>query len=169
MLQFKFIPLHLLLSQKMLTNLSHHFCNMLHHATACHTICHVSLCGVNIYLLKLDCSASTYFCRIVCCFFPRWLSNMGSGCAVITWELLNVSIVWRQASIDFVRLLPLHMVQVPWHAQSSDGVEFAVVNQAVVPAARHRHPRHQIPVVQQGHVAPYISHHHTRLCATWDI
>lgn len=65
MLPLRFIPLHLLLSQKMLTNLSNHFCNMLHHTSACHAICHVSLLSVNIYLLKLDCSASTHFCRIV--------------------------------------------------------------------------------------------------------
>lgn len=65
--------------------------------------------------------------------------------------------------------LPLHVVQVPWYSQSSDGVEFAVVHQAVVSAARHRHPGHQIPVVQQGHVAPHISQHHTGLCATWNI
>lgn len=144
----------------MLTNLSHHFCNMLHHTTACCTICHVLLCGVNIYLLKPDCSACTYYCKTAC----------RSEVAVeYGFELLKVSIVWRQASADFVWPLPLHMVQIPRHAQSSDGVEFAVVYQAVVSAARHRHPRHQVPVVQQGHVAPYISHHHTRLCATWDI
>lgn len=77
MLRLGFIPLHLLLSQKMLTNLSNHFCNMLHHSTACHTICHVSLRSVNIYLLKLDCSASTYFCRIVHSRTLWWLSSWG--------------------------------------------------------------------------------------------
>lgn len=30
-------------SQKMLTNMSHHFCNMLRRSAACRTICHVSL------------------------------------------------------------------------------------------------------------------------------
>lgn len=157
------------LSQKMLTNMSHHFCNMLHHSTACHTICHVSLHSVNIYLLKLDCSATTYFCRILRTRVLRWLSNPSSSCALTSWELLEMFIVWRQAAVDFRWLLPLNMVQVPWHAQSSDGVEFPVVHQAVVSAASHCHPGHQIPVVQQGHVAPYISHHHTRLCTTWDI
>ncbi len=77
MLRLRFIPLHLLLSQKMLTNLSDHFCNMLHRTTARHTICHISLRSVNIYLLKLDCSASTYFCRIVRTRSLRWLSNWG--------------------------------------------------------------------------------------------
>lgn len=35
----------------MLTNLSDHFCNMLHCTTACHAICHVLPCRVNIYPL----------------------------------------------------------------------------------------------------------------------
>lgn len=61
--------------------------------------------------------------------------------------------------------LPLHVVQVARHAQSSDGVELPVVHQAVVSAAGHRHPRHQVPVVQQRHVAPDVGHHHTRLGA----
>lgn len=63
LLRFRFIPLHLLLSQKMLTNMSHHFCNMLHRSTACHTICRVSLRRVNIYLLGLHRSANAYFCK----------------------------------------------------------------------------------------------------------
>lgn len=63
-------------------------------------------------------------------------------------------------------LLPLHVVQVPRHAQSSDGVQLAVIHEAVVSAARHRHPRHQVPVVEEGHVAPHVGHHHTRLRAT---
>lgn len=36
-----------------------------HRTTACHTICHISLRSVNIYFLKLDFSASTYFCGII--------------------------------------------------------------------------------------------------------
>lgn len=62
------------------------------------------------------------------------------------------------------RPLPLHVVQVPQDAQASDGVELAVVDQAAVSAAGHRHPGHQVPVVQQGHVAPHVRHHHARVC-----
>lgn len=61
--------------------------------------------------------------------------------------------------------LPLHMVQVSQHAQASNGVELAVVYQAAVSAAGHRHPWNQVPVVQQGHVAPHVSHHHPWVCA----
>lgn len=64
----------------MLTNLSRHFCNMLHHTTACRTICHISLHGVNVYLLKPDCSASPYFWKIV------WRSEVAVECGVWTAE-----------------------------------------------------------------------------------
>lgn len=167
MLQLRFIPLHLLLSQKMLTNLSNHFCNMLHRTTACHAICHVLLHSVNIYLLKLDCSANTYFCRLVHMRAQRWLSN--PVWAVCSRQLGAAGgVCCRQCVVETAWLLPLHVVQVPWHTQPSYGVEFAIVHQAVVPAASHSHPGHQIPVVQQGHVAPNISHHHAWLRATWN-
>lgn len=63
----------------MLRNLSNPFCNMLHRTTACHTICHVLLCSVNIYLLELYCSASPYW--------PRWSSSD----AAATTEVLCVT------------------------------------------------------------------------------
>lgn len=167
-LQLRFIPLHLLLSQKMLTNLSNHFCNMLRRATARHTICHVSLHTVNIYLLKLDCSANTYFCRLGHMCARRRLSNW--VWAIRTrqlWDAAGTSCCW-QGVVETAWLLPLHVVQVPRYSQSSNGVEFAIVHQAVVSAASHSHPGHKVPVVQQGHVAPNISHHHTWLCPTWN-
>lgn len=128
-------------------------------ATRCtgSTICHVS-----VYLQRI--------CLLL------WLNSVkngggsqtpGSSCAVASWEQLEVSGCLEAGWL--AGLLPLHVVQVPWHAQASDGVEFAVVHQAVVSAAGHRHPGHQIPVVQQGHVAPHVSHHHTGLCAAWNI
>lgn len=165
-LQLRFIPLHLLLSQKMLTNLSNHFCNMLHRTTARSAICHVSLHSVNIYLPKLDCSANTYFCGLVHMRAQRWLSDrVWAVCRRQLWDTAGVCCCW-QCVVEAAWLLPLHMVQVPWYTQSPDGVEFAVVHQTVVSAASHRHPGHQIPVVQKGHVAPDISHHDTGLCPT---
>lgn len=95
LLRLRFIPLHLSLSRKMLTNLSHHFSNMLHQTTACYTICHVLQHSVNIYLFKPYCSASSHFCKTVRSRALRWLSNPGSTCAFASWELLELSIFSR--------------------------------------------------------------------------
>lgn len=59
------------------------------------------------------------------------------------------------------------MVQVSSHPESSNSVEFAIIHQAVVPAARDSHPGHQVPVVQKWHVAPHICHCYPWLCTTW--
>lgn len=65
--------------------------------------------------------------------------------------------------------LPLDVVQVPRNPQSSNSVQFAIVNQAVVSATGHCHPGHEVPVVQQRHVAPHIGHHHARLGTTCNV
>lgn len=152
-----FIPLHLFaLAEKTLTNLSEHSCNMLRHTTACRAICHVSLHSVNIYLLGPGFAQRPTS-------FTDTSSESGSEASVSVRPQPEAPVVWKLKD-DY---LPLHVVQVPRHAQASDGVEFAVVHQAVVSAASHRHAGHQVPVVQQRHVAPDVSHHHSRLCSTW--
>lgn len=158
MLRLRFIPLHLLLSQKMLTNLSNHFCNvLLHYCTPHHLPRFAAQCEclfaqtglLSIHLLLPTCphvAVKLDLCRVGLC-----------GCQLGA----TVGVVENQS------LLPFYMVQVPWHSQPSNGVEFPIVHQAVVSAASHSHPGHQVPVIQQRHVAPNVSHHHPRLCTTW--
>lgn len=84
-------PLHPLLTWKMLTNLSDHFCNMLHRTTACHTICHILLCRVNIYplvsvllsiqLLLQDCPHSGWQSNVEVRGATGLVSCLGTGCS----------------------------------------------------------------------------------------
>lgn len=72
--------------------MSHHFCNMPHRSAACHTICHVSLRRVNMYLLRPRRSANAYFCKNCArAHVQRRLSSPSRSCEVASWELLEVS------------------------------------------------------------------------------
>lgn len=109
----------------------------------------------------------------ICCVFCRACEYLLSKSGLVSIHLLwgSCKSPGRPFSIWHSKChcpLPLHMVQVSQHTQASDGVELAIVDQAAVSAAGHRHPWDQVPVVQQGHVAPDVSHHHPRICAPWD-
>ena len=59
-----------------------------------------------------------------------------------------------------VASLPLHVVHIACHTKSPEGVNLPVVYKAVVPAAGDRHPGDEVPVIEQGHVAPDIGQRH---------
>lgn len=59
-----------------------------------------------------------------------------------------------------VASLPLHVVHVACHAKSPEGVNLPIVDKAVVPAAGDRHSGDEVPVIEQGHVAPDIGQRH---------
>uniref|UniRef100_A0A3Q2TQ55 ATPase family AAA domain-containing protein 2 n=1 Tax=Fundulus heteroclitus TaxID=8078 RepID=A0A3Q2TQ55_FUNHE len=80
------------------------------------------------------------------------------------YSLLSQCVYQHRREYDKTRL-----VEVPRYAQSSYGVQFPVIHQAVVSAASHGHAGHQIPVVQEGHVTPDVGHHHARLSATCEV
>ena len=70
---------------------------------------------------------------------------------------------WRSKVIlAFVTVasLPLHVVHVARHAKSPEGVNLPIVDKAVVPAAGDRHSGDEVPVIEQGHVAPDIGQRH---------
>lgn len=95
MLQLKFIPLHLFF---LLTNLSNHFCNMLHRTTARHTICHcitaqreylfaqTVLFRIHLILLRFvheaPCSHPAGSCWR--CFVVLWDASCRSVCTALT-------------------------------------------------------------------------------------
>lgn len=56
--------------------------------------------------------------------------------------------------------LPLHVVHVACHTEAPEGVNLPIVDKAVVPTAGDRHSGDEVPVIQQGHVAPDVSQHH---------
>lgn len=71
-----------------------------------------------------------------------------------SWGTLEDAHVMTLAS------LPLHVVHVARHAESPEGVNLPVVYKAVVPTAGDRHPGDEVPVIEQGHVAPDIGQRH---------
>lgn len=107
MLRLRFISLHLLLSQKMLTNLSNHFCNMLAallHATPSATF----RCAVWIFIF------SNWIAQHPPTFAEsstrawRWLSNWGKGCKELRIHQLGaaggVCCLWTACCWDCVTL-----------------------------------------------------------------
>lgn len=102
MLQLRFIPLHLLLSQKMLTNLSNHFCNMLTallHATPSATFAvqceylfsQTGFLSIHL-LLRNHCHAPGDGCQTG--------FNAVQDCAFTSWEMLEVFGVCGQAAVE---------------------------------------------------------------------
>lgn len=66
----------------------------------------------------------------------------------------------EDAPVVTVASLPLHVVHVARHAQSPEGVNLPIVDKAIVPTAGDRHSGDEVPVIEQGHVAPDIGQRH---------
>lgn len=66
----------------------------------------------------------------------------------------------RDASSGIVAALPLHVIHVACHSKSPKSVNLPIIDKTIVATARDSHSGDQVPVIQQGHVAPDISQCH---------
>lgn len=85
-------------------------------------------------------------------------------------KLQQTACVWYGFFFEFWVgfFLPFHMVNVACHTDPSNGINFAVIHQAVVSTPGDCHAGHEVPVIQQGHVTPDVGQRDARLHPAWN-